>query len=312
MYSERLYVKRRDIVVLRDHLEKLHYFYQVAKAGSFKEASQRIAITQPSLTKSIQILEGSIDRKLFLRKPRGVQLTTEGETLYNYCHQLFSQLNDIEIKLQAPEDPMAGSLRIGTYDSIAIYFWPQFLKSILSKYPRLNIEITTGRSAEIQKLVENGELDLGFIVEPKSNQNTEVVELTTDHFVLYASTQAKPLYSDLASAPLIFMPDALAGEDNLRLFKAHPGLEQDNQRMLFKTSSLESAKEFLMEGIGLALLPRMVARRELEKGRIKPVSIEGFPKKGVGRHRIGLIYSKHKENSETLQQMISEIKQQEL
>ena len=53
-------------MVLRDHLEKLHYFYEVAKAGSFKEAAQKIAITQPSLTKSIQILEGSIDKKLFL------------------------------------------------------------------------------------------------------------------------------------------------------------------------------------------------------------------------------------------------------
>ncbi len=295
-------------MVLRDHLEKLHYFYQVAKAGSFKEASQKINITQPSLTKSIQILEGSIEKKLFLRQPRGVQLTTEGEILFDYCHQLFADLNEMEIKLQAPEDPMAGSLRVGTYDSIAIYFWPQFLRKFLPKYLNLSLELTTGRSSDIQSAVEKGELDLGLIIEPRPTQNTEVVYLSEDHFQLYETRSEKPIYESVEEAPLIFMPDALAGQDNMRLLKSHPDLENHNPRMLYKTSSLESAKELLLKGIGIALLPEFVAKADLEKGFIAKVNLKGFPEKGIGSHRLGLVYPTHKKNSPTLLGLIEELK----
>ncbi len=294
-------------MVLRDHLEKLHYFYQVAKAGSFKEASQKINITQPSLTKSIQILEGSIDRKLFLRQPRGVQLTTEGEVLFDYCHQLFADLNEMEIKLQAPEDPMAGSLRVGTYDSIAIYFWPKFLRNFLPKFPNLSLELTTGRSSEIQACVEKGELDLGLIIEPHKSQNTETVYLSEDRFQLYETVCMDPIYESVETAPLIFMPDALAGQDNTRLLMTHPKLESHNPRMVYKTSSLESAKELLLNGIGIALLPEFVAKSDVEAGNIRRVVVPNFPEQGVGKHRLGLVFPKHKANSPTLKGLIEEL-----
>lgn len=295
-------------MILKNHLEKLQYFYQVAQSGSFKEAAQKINITQPSLTKSIQILEGSVDKKLFTRLPRGVQLTTEGQILFEYCHQLFSQLEDVENKLKAPDDPMAGFLRVGTYDSIAIYFWPLFLRDFLPKYPALNIDLTTDRSTKIQKMVEQGQLDLGLIIEPKETSLSKVLVLVEDRFCLYSSTNAEVVFDSIDEAPLIYMPDALAGDQNLTLTKSHPSLENLGHRRLYKTSSLESTKELLLKGIGMALIPERVAKPEVEAGRIRPVEIEGFPASGVGQHKIGIVYSKHREESQTLQRLIEEIK----
>ncbi|MEM7646880.1 MAG: LysR family transcriptional regulator [Pseudomonadota bacterium] len=296
-------------MVLRDHLEKLYYFFEVAKAGSFKEASNKIAITQPSITKSVQVLENGLELKLFRRKPRGVELTLEGELLLNYCHQLFSQLNDLEIKMKSPEDPMAGSLKVGTFDSIAIYFWPQFLKGFLSKYPRLNLELTTGRSHEIQQMVEKGKLDIGLIVEPRTTQHSNAIPLAQDSFHLYESTEATKIYETRNKAPLVYMADALAGEEGLILERVFDRLEGDLQRILYQTSSLESAKEFTASGIGLGLLPKLVAAEGIERGKISPISIEGFPEDGIGQHNIGLVYSKYRENSETLRTLVEEIKQ---
>ncbi len=297
-------------MILRDHREKLQYFYHGAKAGSVKEAAYKINITQPSLTKSIQVLEGSIDRKRFVRQPRGVKLTLEGELLFKYCHQLFAELNDVELKLKAPEDPMAGSLRVGTYDSIAIYFWPYFLREFLPKYPMLSIELNTGRSTDIQQWVEEGELDLGLIIEPKETNHLNRVMLYEDRFKLYATLSETPIYTSNEKAPLIFMPDALAGEKDLPLMKSHPSLENNFVRKLYKTSSLESCKELMIKGIGIALLPEMVAKRDLEKGFIEEVKLEGFPEEGIGEHHLGLVYAKHRQDSETLQRLIQEIKEQ--
>ena len=218
----------------------------------------------------------------------------------------------MELRLKAPEDPMAGSLRVGTYDSIAIYFWPGFLREFLPKYPMLNIELTTGRSSEIQQLVEQGELDIGLIIEPKETNHSTCVILKEDRFKLYGTLTEDPIYSKVEEAPLIFMPDALAGERDLPLLKSHPSLENNFAKKLYKTSSLESCKELMLKGIGLALLPEMVAKEDLEKGFIERVQLEGFPEEGIGLHRLGLVFAKHREDSETLKRLVSEIKEQQI
>ena len=158
---------------LTDHLEKLKYFHEVARLGTLKQASETVFISQPSLTKSIKILEEVIESPLFIRMPRGMKLTHEGELLYSYTQKLFASIADMEQKLSHPEDPMAGSLRIGTYDSIGTYFWPKFLKSFLNRYKKLEIELTTGRSSEMQTQLEAGKLDLILIVDPKASENIE-------------------------------------------------------------------------------------------------------------------------------------------
>ena len=235
-------------------------------------------------------------------------MTLEGELLFNYCHQLFAQLSDLEIKLAAPEDPMAGSLRVGTYDSIAIYFWPKFLRRFLPKYPRLSLQLTTARSQKIQDQVEKGELDVGLIIEPKESLNIQVIDLAKDQFSLYATKSKTPNYEEVHSAPLIFMPEAVAGSKKTILKKYFEPLQDEKKRIEYHTSSLESAKELISNGIGIGLIPDRVAKQDVESGKIKKVSLKGFPSEGIGEHKIGLIYSKHREQSETLQRLIKELK----
>lgn len=299
----------KDVFVdLKNHLEKLQYFFEVAKLGSIKDASKTLHITQPSITKSIQHLEDVIGKTLFHRLPRGMRLNQEGELLLRYCYELFSGLNDLEIRLKSPEDPMAGSLKVGTYDSIAIYFWPKFFRSFITKFPKLELELTTGRSHMIQALVEKGEIDLGLIIEPVASLGTLSINLAVDYFQLYETTTIKPLYESAEEAPLIYMPDALAGNDHKRLEEVVGLKSGHSKRRIYKTSSLETAKELALNGLGLALLPKMVAKDALSSGDLKLIKSKGLGHAGIGKHRIGIVYSKHRENSLVLRKLISELK----
>ena len=297
-------------MALQDHLEKFRHFYEVARCGTFKEAAEHIAITQPSLTKSIQVLEGAIDKKLFTRQPRGVKLTVEGDLLYNYCHQLFAQLNDIEMRLAAPDDPMAGSLRVGTYDSIAVYFWPDFLREFLPENPHLSLELTTGRSKEIQTLVEQGQLDMGLTIEPKEGANVEVLNLWKDRFMLYASKELTPSYESLEEAPLIYMPQAFGGPKPDILKDYFQDKSKSKQRVEYHTSSLESVKELTIKGIGIGLLPTRVAQQDVEAKKLKLCPFGKFPKKGIAEHNVGVVYLRQHHQSKTLQSLIKELKNQ--
>jgi DNA-binding transcriptional LysR family regulator len=290
---------------LVDHLEKLKYFYEVAKEGSLKKASETVFISQPSLTKSIKILEDVVGNPLFIRMPRGMKLTKEGEVLYSYCHQLFASISDMEQRIVNPDDPLAGSLRIGTYESISIYFWPKFLQSFLTKHKKLNIELTTGRSHEMQQKLYAGELDLILIVDPKDSQNIKVEPLHTDSFKLYQSTKKTKVYDEFDEAPIIAMPTAAAGTQSIRDLLHKTGLED---RKIYSTSSLESAKELTLHGIGLGLLPEMVVKSAIQAKKITEVKLKGFPKQGIGQHSIGIAYHAYRKDSAIIKELIKAIK----
>lgn len=290
---------------LSDHLEKLKYFYEIARLGSMKKASESIYVTQPSLTKSIKILESSIGHDLFIRLPRGLKLTREGQLLYEYCHTLFASISDIEQKLSHPDDPYAGSLRVGTYDSIGVFFWPKFLKYFFPKYPKMNFEITTGRSSQMQEKIEAGELDLILVIEPKSNSKVTVEKIHKDSFKFYESTKMKKVYSDIQDAPLIMMPSALAGKQSLEdvLYSF-----QLSHKKIYKNSSLESVKELTLNGIGIGLLPQKVAKESIQKKLLREVKIANSPSKGVGEHLLGIAYQKERKNSPLIKALIQELK----
>ena len=291
---------------LDEHLEKLKYFYEIAKAGSFKKASENIYLTQPSLTKSIKILEENIGKNLFNRLPRGVSLTTEGEILFKYCHHLFAGIGEIEQKLLSPTDPYAGSLRVGTYESIATYFWPSFLKEFLPKYPNLNFELSTGRSSDMQSMLENEELDFIYVVEPRETNNIEVQKIEDDEFNLYASTKKTTIFKTYENASIILMPSALTSHGGLENFINQFSLER---KQFFKTSSLESVKELTLAGLGVGLLPRKVASSLIKSKKLKKISLGSFPKKGIGAHSIGIAYHKQIRDSILLKTLIKDLKQ---
>ena len=83
----------------------LRYFVSVAELGSFVAAGKELNISQPSLSRSIQILETNLKKQLFLRSKKGAELTKEGELLYlnakaiiKYNEKVFTNLVEQEIQ----------------------------------------------------------------------------------------------------------------------------------------------------------------------------------------------------------------------
>ena len=72
------------------NLEYYKIFYYVAKAGSFTQAGEDLCITQPAVSQAIKLLEDSLGSKLFIRIPKGVKLTPEGEVLFSYIQKVMN------------------------------------------------------------------------------------------------------------------------------------------------------------------------------------------------------------------------------
>lgn len=288
---------------LIDHFEKLKYFYYVAKNGSLNAATTQANVSQPSLTKSIKILESVIGNDLFIRLPSGMKLTSEGDILYKYCQEIFNSIVDIEQRLAQSGPHLSGSLQIGTYDSIGIYFWPSFLQKFLTKYDLIDIRLVTGRSKNMQEQLELGELDLTLTIDPQANRTISVEFLKMDEFQFYQTTQPLKVYKTEKEAPIIIMPTNTIKIDSLK--------EELNltQNKVYLTSSLESVKELTSKGIGIGLLPKMVAQSLLKGNLIQEVSFPTQMGKKIAPHSLSIAYHKSRENSPLIKLLVKEIKE---
>ena len=74
------------------NLSQYRIFYAVAKAGNISRAAKELYISQPAISKSISKLEDSLNTVLFTRNSRGVQLTNEGQVLFEHTRDAFEEL----------------------------------------------------------------------------------------------------------------------------------------------------------------------------------------------------------------------------
>ena len=107
-----------------------------------------MGLSQPSLSQAVRILEDAVQAKLFLRSQKGVELTPAGIQLLHFSERLLSEVEGVENRLRHPEQPMTGTIKLGTYASVISYLLPKFLVHMAEKYNRLSIGVTTLLASE--------------------------------------------------------------------------------------------------------------------------------------------------------------------
>lgn len=122
---------------LVEHLDKLKAFVVIAETGTLREASLRLHLTQPSLTRLIQTLESATGKTLLHRSRQGVSLTEAGQVILDFAKSTIKNLEDTEERLKSPSSHLAGLVRIGSYASLAEYFWPEFISTARKRHPEL-------------------------------------------------------------------------------------------------------------------------------------------------------------------------------
>ena len=126
---------------MEQNLSQYKIFYEVAKAGNISKAAKELYISQPAISKAISKLEDSLSTVLFTRNSRGVQLTEEGQILFEHTSSAFEQLNAGELELKRVREFNMGQIRIGVSNTLCKYVLLPYLKGFIGKYPHVNIAI---------------------------------------------------------------------------------------------------------------------------------------------------------------------------
>lgn len=144
--------------------KSLRYFCAVVNYGSFTGAADALSIAQPAISMSIKRLEEELGFSVFHRFERQISLTDEGRRLYDYAKPIIQSLGDVQQAMEELKDLSNGLVRVGMPGMLGSYYFPPLLMAFRHQYPGIKLSIVDGGADQLQAMLENGELDLAFIV----------------------------------------------------------------------------------------------------------------------------------------------------
>lgn len=274
--------------MLSEHLEKLRYFSKLVHYRSLSEAAEAMHISQAGLSKSIAALENVLGVKLLKRSQTGVLLTKEGEMTLVAARKIMAEASHLETSLRAVNaTPLPEKLRIGMYDSIAVYLFSEVDDYLRRIYTEVQMELYVNTSQQLLRALRAGALDLciGVNLDLDLWAKGHFFQLFDDRYAFY---MAPRLDGSEATAPLLIHP-AARDRGGIPLEKHLASLL--SQRTVHRVFNFETLKTLAVQGLGIAILPTRVAQPLISLRQLQEVPMPRY-KRAFGQHRIGFLAAK--------------------
>ncbi|MFC3767556.1 LysR family transcriptional regulator [Paenibacillus sp. GCM10012303] len=245
-------------------------FRETARLLNITRAAEALGYAQSSVTAQIRKLEAEYGVPLFERSGRGIRLTPGGRQLLAFADRF---LDLAEESKQAVSAESAGSLRIGTIESMAAFVLPPYVRRMKASFPQTELLLQTSGEDELLQGVLQGEYDAALFLERKcSDPELVTIPLWEEPLVLVARPD-----HPLADAPEV-VPGDFAGhawvapERSCAYRGALAGLLADcgvRPQISCELGSVEAIKRCVLHGLGIALLPRCAVEAELAGGQLR-------------------------------------------
>lgn len=242
-------------------LRHLAALQAVADEGSFGRAAEQLGYTQSAVSQQIQVLERIVGQRLVERPggPRRVSLTEAGQLLLRHASGIVARLQAAQADLAAFAEGSAGTLRVGTYQSVGARVLPRLLREFTEAWPDVAVQLTeSADDGLLVNLVERGELDFSFVMLPAEEGPVETVELMRDPYVLVlpadsplATRSKPPSLREIAAMPLIGNRQCRSIHQIEHRFR-DAGLEP---RIVFRSDDNGTIQALVATGVGAALVP---------------------------------------------------------
>ena len=260
---------------------RLKVFCSVANNMSFTKAARELGITQPAVSKHIQELEQECGVLLLNRLGNGVELTDAGRLLLQHALEIVESYRRLEFDMDILNRRNAGLLRIGTSATIARYILPACLASFSTHFRHINISLIEADSAEIERAVSQGDIDLGLVEFPSHHSSLRYTPFMYDELLLIASSQASCIDRDtitideLASMPLVV---GCENSDYSRLVEqllATHHLPISALNVVVRMNGDDAVKSFVAHADCCAFVSQQAMGVEYNLSQYRKIAIEG-------------------------------------
>lgn len=256
-------------------LNGLQVFWTVAREKSFSRAAEKLYRTQPAVSMAVRKLEEWVGEPLFVRGSRAGRLTDAGELLLEYAERMLNLRREAQRGLEELRELQRGTLSLGVNESSIHALLPAFAR-YREEFPQIKISVLRVFSRDIPAALLNYKLDMGVVSYDPKEARLVAVPFFRDRLAFVTNPwhrlakrhiiDIRELRDEIFIAHIV---DSQFRSRVIHLFEKHK--VPLNRQVELPT--IESIKRFVEMGMGVAIVPRMCVRHEVEAGRLAEVKI---------------------------------------
>lgn len=239
-----------------------HYrtFYYVAKCRSITQASILLLNNQPNISRAVKNLERELDCVLFVRSRQGVQLTPEGEKLFEHIRIAFEHIEAGEEELALKKSMQRGIVTIGASEVALHCLLLPILKRYRQMYPEVHIRVSNHSTPQALAALKNGLVDIAAVTSPmsisgalESTQIKTVQEIAVCGSAFSALTEKKLSFSEIAEHPLICLCEQTKTfEFYSDLFRSHGAVFSPS----VEAATADQIMPLVVNDLGIGFVPK--------------------------------------------------------
>jgi DNA-binding transcriptional LysR family regulator len=253
------------------NLRQLDTFLAVARTGSFHGAARELNSTQPAISSRIAQLEETLGVRLFERTTRSCRLTPRGHSLVSHAVRVFAATSDLKLAV-GNSDVIAGVVRIGVVDTIAMTSLAALAKQVNTRYPLVDLQIDVNMSEALVRKLSSGALDLACVVAHTAPHGHIIERLSDPEFNWFVGRsfpmpKGKLTTALLATLPLLMHSGSQQADHVARWLRDVGAIP----KRIHSCNSLEAIIRMTQVGIGLSVLPVHAVADYVQQGLLVPV-----------------------------------------
>ena len=263
---------------MEDH--KLKVFCTVAETKSFSKTSEIIHLTQPAVSLQIQALEEMYETKLFDRSSSKVTLTPAGEVLYKYAKDILALYVSAEKVIGEMTGLVKGSIAIGAGSTIGNYLLPSVISDFRKAHPKIKVHLFVANMQRVIELLNAGNISLGLVEGDVKRQKMVVEKLISDELLVIVpihhpwSKRKDVSVAELIDEPFILREAGSGTRQTIEKFFARHGITPQNMKVSMVLGSTQAIKEAVENGLGVSIISRWSARKELRFGTLHTLNFK--------------------------------------
>jgi DNA-binding transcriptional LysR family regulator len=263
----------------------------VAETRHFTRAAELVHVSQPSLSQQLRALEHELGADLFSRARGNITLTDAGEALLPLARRILADADAARREVQELADLRRGHVRLGATPSLCTGLLPDVLRVYHGRYPGIRLVVQESGSHDLVRDLARGGLDLALVVLPlraSAPALTTVELLREDLVVVSAPDRPAPgrggqvRVADLAHEQLVMFRHGYDLRDLTVAACRAEGFEPD---LAVEGGEMDAVLGFAKAGLGVAVVPRMVALSAAPGLRVTPIAPPGLSRTIALAHR---------------------------
>lgn len=235
------------------NLRSLEIFYWAAQLSSFSRAAEKLNTTQPTISQRIAGLEEQFGTRLVNRATKPISLTPSGRALFEHAELILRQVARLEaefdLSMQTPR-----TIRLGVSETIVHTWLARYLGESHRCFPNIDFDITVDVTPWIMSALQDGEIDIGFMLGPATIDGMACVHLVDYPLRFYGAPglvkDNRLTIEELRRLPIITFPRQTYPYSHLR--EKVFNLTGQTPR-IFTNSSQATIERMAADRIGVAL-----------------------------------------------------------